>query len=83
MKDERGIERKEIAGDAWDEVNADREREEAHREAPEQAPPTDAEMDDHHATWLRNAPPAALAAYIVAGDDPDEFDRIKAYLKGE
>ena len=30
-----------------------------------------------------NAPLSAQIAYLIAGDNPDEFDMIKAHLKGE
>jgi len=33
--------------------------------------------------WFEKAPLSAQIAYIVAGNDPEMFDQIKANLKGE
>ena len=90
-----GIERLEIMGDAY----ADIEREQVYRDAPPIAPITDADIDAMHAATLReiapkvweltekdawdDAPLSAQIARMVAGDDSELFDQIKAELKGE
>jgi hypothetical protein len=85
-----GIERLEIEGDAREEIRAELEAEAQARE--------DAEVEAHYQDWKarqqddafekelppgwENAPLSAQVAYLCT-DTPEEFDALKAYLKGE
>lgn len=67
-------EQNEIKGDAIESIEA----EELLAGAPEiEALPMDLPAN------CGDAPAHVLAAWIVAGDDPDEFDAVKEYLRGE
>ncbi len=85
-----GIERLEIEGDAREEIRAELERIEGHEATPP-APTTDADVDAHAKDYAKrtglpagweNAPLSAQIAFLCT-DTPEEFDALKAYLKGE
>lgn len=70
-------ERNEIKGDAIESIESEllANAPEGERGFPEEFEP----LPEH----LRNAPSHVLAAWIVAGDDPEEFDQVKEYLRGD
>ena len=62
MNNAHGIERLEIEGDWWDDVNREAERAEVYRDAPPPEPITDAAIDDMYAAAMRGEPVKLLQA---------------------
>lgn len=50
---------------------------------PEEKAEYEAWLDAGLPKGWENAPLSAQIAFLVAGDNPEEFDSVKAYLKGE